>query len=209
MSAPRPARPALGRGPKVRAAVLAATLVELAASGYADLSVENVALRAGVHKTTVYRRWPDREALVADALTDTVAQGVPSPDTGTFEGDLRQLARSLIAWLTSDTGAPIFSTLISADRVPEIAQIKRSFFVDRLRRHEALVTRAIARGEVPDDTDPADVIKALIAPIYLRLTITAEAVDEHTADAAARVTLVAAQAGAFGRSHLPARGVRQ
>ena len=61
------ARPA-GRGPKVRAAVLAATLAELTETGYAALTVDNVARRAEVHKTTVYRRWKDREGLVADAV---------------------------------------------------------------------------------------------------------------------------------------------
>ena len=58
------------RGATVRANVLAATLAELAEAGYAALTVEAVADRAGVHKTTVYRRWRDREALVIDALTD-------------------------------------------------------------------------------------------------------------------------------------------
>ena len=71
--------------------VIEAIVEDLAAKRELLSSVENVALRAGVHKTTVYRRWPDRETLVADALTDTVAQGVPSPDTGSFEGDLREL----------------------------------------------------------------------------------------------------------------------
>src|SRR5580692_11427023 len=60
----RPAPP--GRGPRMRAAVLAATLAELADTGYAALTIEAIARRAGVHKTTIYRHWPDRESLVAD-----------------------------------------------------------------------------------------------------------------------------------------------
>src|ERR1700722_5577062 len=56
-----------GRGPQVRAAVLAPTLAELTENGYAALTVDNVARRSGVHKTTIYRRWKDREGLVADA----------------------------------------------------------------------------------------------------------------------------------------------
>src|SRR5580693_3020763 len=95
-------RPA-GRGPKVRRAVLAATLAELSETGYAALTVEAVARRAGVHKTTVYRRWPEREALVIDALTDHVAAEVPVPDTGSIDTDLRELARSRVrAMLTPD-----------------------------------------------------------------------------------------------------------
>src|SRR6266496_6224804 len=83
-----------GRGPKVRAAVLAATLAELAGTGYAALTVENVARRAGVHKTTIYRRWKDRESLVTDAMTELAATQVPFPDTGDIDTDLRRLARS-------------------------------------------------------------------------------------------------------------------
>ena len=68
------ARPA-GRGPKIRAAVLAATLAELTETGYTALTVDNVARRAGVHKTTIYRRWKDREGLVADAVADRAGDG--------------------------------------------------------------------------------------------------------------------------------------
>jgi AcrR family transcriptional regulator len=183
----------------VRAAVLAATLAELVAAGYADLSVEGVALRAGVHKTTVYRRWTDRESLVADALTDSIAREVPIPNTGAVETDLREHARSLVSWLTSPIGDAIISTMISGEHIPEIAEIKRRFFEDRLRRAEPIVLRAIARGELPDGTDSGQVIKTLIAPIYLRLLITAEQLDESTAADAARVAVAAARAGALQR----------
>jgi AcrR family transcriptional regulator len=193
---PAPTRP-VGRGPKVRAAVLAATLAELTAAGYAALTVDNVARRAGVHKTTVYRRWPDREHLVVDALIDAIAREMPIPDTGTVEGDLRVLARALVGWLTSPTGDAIIWTMLSAGHVPEVAAIKRRFFEDRLRRDGAVVARAIARGELPPDTDAALVIKTLVAPLYLRLLITAEPIDEVTADQAARVALAAARAGAL------------
>ena len=73
----------IGRGAKVRAAVLAATLVELAESGYAALSVDDVARRAGVHKTTVYRRWQTRENLVVDALAAQMASGIAIPTPAT------------------------------------------------------------------------------------------------------------------------------
>jgi AcrR family transcriptional regulator len=191
----------VGRGPKVRAAVLAATLAELGEQGYANLTVDNVAQRAGVHKTTVYRRWKDRESLVVDAMTGHVAAGVPIPDTGSIDADLRQWARSLVEWLTSPTGKAILATSMSdAARIPEIAKIKRRFFEDRFRRAEPVVARAIARGELPAHIDPAELIKTLIAPIYLRLLITAEPIDQTTADHAAQVALAAARAGALSRS---------
>ncbi len=60
------------RGAAVRAAVLTAALDELAERGFAALTMDNVATRAGVHKTTVYRRWPDRESLVTDAVLEAL-----------------------------------------------------------------------------------------------------------------------------------------
>jgi AcrR family transcriptional regulator len=199
---PIPARRGrVGRGPKVRAAVLAATLAELSEQGYANLTVDNVARRAGVHKTTVYRRWKDRESLVVDAVVDHVAAGVPVPDTGSVDGDLRQWARSLVKWLTSPTGSAVFAASMSdAAHLPEIAQAKRRFYEDRFRRAGAVVHRAVERGELPADIDPAELMKTLIAPIYLRLLITAEPIDTTTADQAARVALAAARAGALSTS---------
>ncbi len=179
--------------------MLAATLAELTAVGYAELSVERVAERAGVHKTTVYRRWQDREALVVDALTDDVAREVRMPNTGSLETDLCEHAASIITWLNSSSGSAIIATMVAGGRVPEIAAIKQRFFEDRLRRAEPVVTRAVARGEVPADTDPDRVIKTLIAPIYLRLLITAEPIDATTARDAARLAAAAARGGLLRR----------
>jgi AcrR family transcriptional regulator len=190
----RPAR----RGPKVRAAVLAATLTELAENGYAALTVDNVARRCGVHKTTIYRRWKDRESLVADAVTDHVATGVPIPDTHDIGTDLREYARSLVTWLNSPIGkAVLAATLSDAARTPEIANVKHRFFEDRFQRAKPVISAAIARGELPAATDSAELVKTLVAPIYLRLLVTAEPIDETTADHAAKVALAAARAGAL------------
>jgi AcrR family transcriptional regulator len=190
----------IGRGPKVRTAVLTATLAELGEAGYAALSVEAVAQRAGVHKTTVYRRWADREALVIDALTDHVATQIPVPDTGAIETDLRDLARSLVTMVASDPADGAWMAALASDaaRIPEIAEVKRLFYQDRFRRAGVVVTRAIERGQLPAGTDPGEVLRSLIAPIHLRLLVTAEPVDEAVADRAAQVALAAARAGLLG-----------
>ncbi len=189
----------IGRGKKVRTAVLEATLAALAETGYTALSIDDIARRAGVHKTTVYRRWQTRENLVVDALTEQMAAGIAIPDTGNVETDLRQLARAFVGWMIGPIGRAMLATILSQDatRVPEIAEIKRRLVDDRFRRAEPVVTRGIERGELPAGTDPAEVIKMLIAPIYLRLLVTAEPIDETTADQAARVAFLAAGAGAL------------
>ncbi|MCT2593214.1 TetR/AcrR family transcriptional regulator [Streptomyces sp. N2-109] len=189
---PRP----VGRGPKMHAAVLAATVAELAEGGYAALTVERVAQRAGVHKTTVYRRWKDRAALVVDALAEHIATDIPMPDTGSIGGDLREMARSLVGWLVSPTGRAVEAALISdAVRLPEIAEARARIFGDRFRRAEPVVARAVARGELPVGTDPSAVVSALAAPIHFRLLVSGGPLDDTVAEQAARITLAAARAG--------------
>ncbi|WP_106403312.1 TetR/AcrR family transcriptional regulator [Actinocorallia populi] len=192
-----PARP-VGRGAKVRAAVHAAALAELVDKGYAALTVEAVAQRAGVHKTTVYRRWGDRDALIGDALAGHMALDIPSPDTGAVETDLRALARALVKSLTSPTGQAILAAMSTgAARLPELAAARHHVFQDRFARAAPVITRAVERGELPVGTDPVALLQTLAAPVYLRLLLTGDPVDEATADQAARVALAAALAGAF------------
>ncbi|WP_434587342.1 TetR/AcrR family transcriptional regulator [Streptomyces sp. A5-4] len=187
-----------GRGPKVRAAVHAATLDELARKGYAELTVDAVAKRAGVHKTTVYRHWKDRESLVVDTLAEHFAAEIPTPDTGAVETDLRALARALAASMTDPVGAAVQTAMYSdAGRLPEIAEARRAIFANRIRRAEPVVSRAIERGELPEATDPAELFKLLAAPIHFRLLVTGEPVDDAAADQAVRIVLAVAQAGAL------------
>ncbi|MEU6722941.1 TetR-like C-terminal domain-containing protein [Nonomuraea wenchangensis] len=127
-----------------------------------------------------------------------MATDIPVPDTRAIETDLRALARSIVQAFTSPTGQAILAAMFTgAAQLPEIAAARRHVFDDRLVRAEPVVARAIERGELPRDTDPAELLKTLAAPIYLRLLITADPVDEATADQAVRVTLAAAHAGAL------------
>ncbi|MDX3233168.1 TetR/AcrR family transcriptional regulator [Streptomyces sp. ME19-01-6] len=179
----------------MRAAVLEATIIELTKTGYAALTVEGVAQRAGVHKTTVYRNWKDSDGLVAEALASHFAVDIPIPDTGAVESDLHALARSLVATMTTQAGRALLITVLSdAVRLPRLAKVKHALFDDRFRRAEPVVTRAIERGELPADTDPAELLKALAAPIYFRLVFTGEPVDGATADRAVHIALAAAHA---------------
>jgi AcrR family transcriptional regulator len=187
-----------GRGPKVRTAVLGAALGELTDTGYAALTVENVARRAGVHKTTVYRRWNDRDSLVADAVSELAATRVPFPDSGDIRADLRTLARSLVRFLASPAGQAVTAIRLSdAGRIPQVASAQRHFFEDRYRQAEPVIRAAIARAELPAGVDPAEVVRAVTAPIFLRVLVTAEPISERIADAAADAALAAARAGAL------------
>ncbi|SMC59110.1 TetR/AcrR family transcriptional regulator [Kibdelosporangium aridum] len=186
----------IGRGEKVRTAVLAATLTELTEKGYAGLTVDEIARRTGVHKTTIYRRWGDLRTLVLDAMTENATMDIPIPDTGEIEQDLRRLAESFVDWITSTTGRAIVAVLLSdAAGLPEIADIPRKLYEDGPRRVAPMIAAAVDRGELPADIDPAGLVKTLLAPIFFDLVITGVAVDEKTAAHAAAVALVAAREG--------------
>lgn len=186
----------VGRGPKVRAAVLAAALNELAEVGYPALSVEGVAQRAGVHKTTIYRRWHDLETLVIDAVAENVLTEVPVPDTGNIEDDMRALARGLVRWLHSSIGKAVLATMChGASCAREIEDGRREFYRIRFGQVRPVIERAVARGELPAETDPTEVIKAMAAPLYFRMLVLPEPIDDAVADRAVDIALAAARSG--------------
>ncbi|MFI7102879.1 TetR/AcrR family transcriptional regulator [Streptomyces sp. NPDC050161] len=194
---PGTARPG-GRTARTREAVLTAVFDELAESGFGALTMEGIAQRSGIHLATIYRRWRNIEGLVCDLLTDVSSTSVPLADTGTLDGDLRALAYSLQTLYEAARVRGLLDAVVSAAaRQPEAAGILRDFFDVRLQLAGAMVGRAIARGEVPDDTDPVAVISALAAPFYYRLLISRRPVDRALADSAATAVRAGVEAGAY------------
>jgi AcrR family transcriptional regulator len=116
----------LRRAPN-RTAIFAATLAELAQHGYSDLSFDAVAARAGVHKTTVYRRWPTRAELVTAAFMDVAEQHLDVADSGNIDRDARALARSVAATVAQPAVAAAARATLAVSS-PEIrAHIARGF----------------------------------------------------------------------------------
>lgn len=161
--------------------------------GYAGMSVEDVAARAGVHKTTVYRRWPTKAELVYDAVGQQSAEAVPVPDTGNLLDDLRIFARQIVANIGSDGGSKRSRSIVAAAATSdELAAAMRGFWSDRLAASAPIVERAIERAELPSDADPNLIIESLIGPLWVRLLLTGEPITDDLADRVAR--LVAAGA---------------
>ncbi|MFJ8669566.1 TetR/AcrR family transcriptional regulator C-terminal ligand-binding domain-containing protein [Streptomyces sp. NPDC093600] len=187
-----------GRTARTRAAVRDAVLTGLAEHGYPALTVEYVAEHSGVHKTTLYRRWGGLEGLVADALDLAGEDGWAPPDTGSLDGDLRALAREVADSFADPVAAAAPTAFVGAAFQSErAAGALRAFYAERFGRCEIVVTRAVARGEAPAGTDAGAVVRAVSAPLFLRLFVTREPVDTAVADQAARATSAAVRAGAF------------
>lgn len=187
-----------GRTARTRAAVRDAVLTGLAEHGYPALTVEYVAEHSGVHKTTLYRRWGSLEGLVADALDLAGEDAWAPPDTGSLDGDLRALAREVVDSFSDPAVAAAPTAFVGAAFQSErAAEALRAFYTERFTRCEAVVERALARGEAPEGTDAGAVVRAVSAPLFLRLFVTREPLDTELADQSARATLAAVTAGAF------------
>jgi AcrR family transcriptional regulator len=195
VAVPEPERPLTAPGrrgpsPRVRAAAIEATLAELAESGYASLSLERVGRRAGVHKTTLYRRWGSREELVLEAMLERASEHISVPDTGSLRDDLLELARTAAANASSPEVAAMARVVAAeAPHDPRLAAANRRFWAERLELDGAIVERAIARGEVAEGTDPRQVIEAVLGPIHLRLLLTGEPVDRRFLEAVVDVVV--------------------
>ncbi|MFF8842609.1 TetR/AcrR family transcriptional regulator [Streptomyces sp. NPDC015127] len=187
-----------GRTAKVRAAVLEATRDALVDDGFHALNLDRIAAAAGVGKTTVYRRWGSSVGLVADLLRDMAEQSLPAADTGSLEGDLRANAHLVLDTLRDARMGPVFAAVIAAAACDEeCAQALHGFYATRLRTWAAVVERAAARGEIPADTDPLEVLRAVSAPLYYRFAVSREPLSAPDADRAARAALECARAGIF------------
>ena len=184
-----------GRSARTRADVLAATIEVLGESDYEALRIEDVAARAGVNKTTIYRRWPTRAELVADAVRERSAEAVPQPDTGALGSDLRALARSVAANIGSPEGGRLTTTLVAAALTSdEVAVGTTTFWSDRLRLAAAIVERAVDRGELAAGADADLVIETLIGPLYVRRLLTGEPLSRRFADRVAELVTAGARA---------------
>jgi AcrR family transcriptional regulator len=176
--------------------VLEATRAELKAHGYPALNMERVAEAAGVAKSTVYRRWRDPVGLLTELLSDVVLAEVPLYDTGPIDVDLRRLALGIYQFYADPVRRSMMLGLIAAGvQDPRAAEALHDFFRTRNDQAAEAVRHAIKRGELPADTDPVEVIRALGAPFYYRMLVTHEPVDETIAEQAAAAAIAAAKGG--------------
>jgi AcrR family transcriptional regulator len=189
-----------GRSARVREAILDAALSELIGGGYAALSVEAVAARAGVNKTTIYRRWPTLDDLLVDALMEWSHDALPAMDTGSVETDLLALGGQLADVLNAGVGRQVVALVLTAGlRSAQLRETTRRYFDHQALRAIPIVNQAIDRGELPADTDANALLTTFRAPLFYRLVTTGDPIDEELITQAARVTLTAARAGLLSR----------
>ncbi|WP_126582660.1 TetR/AcrR family transcriptional regulator [Tengunoibacter tsumagoiensis] len=167
-----------GRSARVQAAVFEATFQLLEEREYERLSMASIAERAGVHETSLYRRWKTKEQLVLDAVNHRVVQEVPVPDTGALRSDLIAVLQSLQLFLQSRVGQALFQTAGATLHLPELCALRQERWGQRRAQLQILFDRAIARGELSPQVDCQFLLEMLSGIMYMRLFVVNEPVDE-------------------------------
>ena len=164
-----PGRP---RSEAARVSILRSTLRLLAKKGFSEFTIEAVAAHAGVGKATVYRWWPDKAALIADAFASSTTRHLHFPDTGSVYKDMSRQMRQLVKVFRSPRGR-IVSAMLGAGQSDSslIAAFRERFLKPRRQEAYATLRRGISRGQLRKNIDMDLLLDSLYGPIYMRFLI--------------------------------------
>jgi AcrR family transcriptional regulator len=171
------------RDKRIDAAVLTATVELLGESGYAELTVDAIARRAGTSKPAIYRRWPGKAHVVHEAVFP-VSAATELPDTGSLRGDVREMVRRTADVLTTPAARAALPGLVgemAADPVLHTALLDRFGHVLSRGLTERL-DAAVARGEVRPDVFAADLVEAVAGMTFLALITRGDGLDDAWID---------------------------
>jgi len=176
-----PGRP---RSEESRQSILRSTLKLLRQpGGFAELSIEAIAADANVGKTTVYRWWPTKATLVADAFAASADNELRFPNTGSVYNDIRQQMGGLIRIFRSQRGKVVAALLAGGQSDPELLEAYRDRFLwPRRRQAYQTLQRGVDRGELPRDCDFDLILDSLYGPILMRFLIRHVKLEESFAD---------------------------
>jgi AcrR family transcriptional regulator len=151
--------------------ILQAALDELGEVGYGTFRIESVAARAGVGKSTIYRHWPDKLALIADAFETFHVQMVPSTETGSPRERIQSLLRHVAEVFVDSTFSVCIPALIEgAERDDRLRQFHHRYSAERRQSLIEVIVEGVAAGDFPALLDPELAALAMLGPIiYCRL----------------------------------------
>jgi AcrR family transcriptional regulator len=185
-----------GRSERVVSAVLHAALSELARVGYVALRHEDVASRAGVAKTTVYRRWPTKVELVRSAIEEEFGRpGEDLPDTGSLRSDLLAMLEQSMKKMGTPEGRAVARLLTMDGADPEVDDLCRQLKEQSRKLRSEVVFRAQARGEIPEEADAALMLDCVYGLVMSRLIRFGEKVDRPTCERLIDLVVTGAEHG--------------
>jgi AcrR family transcriptional regulator len=168
-----------GRVRRSRDRVLTTAFELLSENGVGGFTVDEVARRSGVAKTTIYRHWPSREALVLDAASRISAEQ-EVPDTRSLEADVTAILANLGHLLGTARWSSVVPSIVDvAERDPEFADIHGKIQRGHAAPLREVIERAAGRGELSATADPSSMVSALIGPLYYRRWFSREPIDDQ------------------------------
>ena len=162
-----------------KASIVEACAELISEEGFSGVSIEAVAARSGAAKTTIYRHWPSREALLIEAFGVCTESHLPSPDTGALREDLRIVLGGLAVKLNEAGWCSAISSLAdAASRDPELERLHQSTISTGRRPLTDILERALVRGDLPPALDIEDAVALLAGPLFYRAMIARQTVDD-------------------------------
>jgi AcrR family transcriptional regulator len=170
--------PVSARVQRSKDAVLATTNELMSEAGIGGVSIDEVSRRSGVAKTTIYRHWPSRSALLIDACS-RLRPPLEVPDTGSFKGDLTALVGYLAQQLNEARWPTVLPSIVdAAERDPEIAALHAGLQAGFAAPYLVIIERAKRRGEFPARDSAADIVAAIYGPFFYRRWYSREPIDK-------------------------------
>ena len=188
-------RPSSGRGrPRDRALddrILEQVIALLGSHGYAGLTLDELAARSGVAKTTILRRWPSKAAVAAAGVERLALQSVDVPDSGALKVDLLALLHGAVEAFVRGRGQFVARLIREAGHHPEITDLLYTVIHTRRQAYRRVLALAIARGELAPSIDQDLLIDLLIGPIWTRMLITRDPITREYVDSIVEAVLIA------------------
>lgn len=167
-----------GRTQKTREAVLAAAYEVVAEQGYDGLSVDAVAERSKVHKTTIYRRWKTVDDVLFDAVVARAEQAIPLERTEDPLSDLASMGLSVAANLADPMSRAVAAATLSRPENHRLSELTDRFWAVRIEMAAQIVKDAQSEGAIDRDLDPGSVVERIVGPIWFRTMVLRKPVDD-------------------------------
>ncbi|ANS75718.1 TetR family transcriptional regulator [Paenibacillus yonginensis] len=159
--------------------ILQASFELLLEMGFASVTIEKIAERAGVSKATIYKWWPNKAAVVMDGFLSGVSKRLPVPDTGSVYEDLLKHAAYVVSFLTSIEGKVLSEIIGEGQSDPTLAEAYQTrYFAPRRAEAKQIIARGIERGELNKEIDMDLFIDLIYGPFFYRLIMTGGELNE-------------------------------
>ncbi|WPC40115.1 TetR/AcrR family transcriptional regulator [Clostridium sp. JS66] len=167
------------RSEKTKKAILSAAYELLLENGFGTITIEKIAEKAGVSKATIYKWWANKAAVVMDAFFDAATVRLPIPDTGSTIDDMIIQVNNLAKFLISREGKAINEIIAEGQFDLKLAEAYRAiYFKPRRLDSRYILERGVSRGQLKEDLDIELIIDLIFGPLFYRLLVTGDIVDE-------------------------------